>query len=116
MKPMTTTKLALVAESERLRSATLADLKQLQVSSSRLATQARTVTFLAASGLALIAGSALLGRRPGTLKSSRTSASIPSPILGIGLVAGLWLASRFMPRQRNLPSLKDAAHVDATSP
>ena len=104
MKPTTTTKAALVAESERLRSVMLADLQQLQISSSRLASRAKTVTLLAASGLALIVGSALVCRRGGTANPSRAAASILSPIAGIGLVTGLWLASRCVRRQRNLDS------------
>lgn len=113
---MTITKAALVAESERLRAATLADLKHLQISSSRLASRAKTVALLTASGLALVAGCALVGRRLGPVKPSQTHASIPSPIVGIGLVAGLWLASRCVFRQRKIHSLAAAPHVDAFDP
>ena len=113
---MTIKKAALVAESERLRSVMLADLKQLQLSSSRLASRAKTVTLLAASGLALIAGSALVRRRLGPVKSSQTRTSIPSPLVGIGLVAGLWLASRCVFRERKYHSLESAPHVDVIEP
>ena len=99
---MTSTKAALVAENERVRCSTLADLKKLHVTSSRLASQAKTWTFLAASGLAVLAGSALVARRLGADKTSRPGAAISSPILSIGLVTGLWIASRLVPRRRNI--------------
>ena len=111
---MISSKTTLVAESEQLRSAMLADIETLQITSSKLAARARAWTFVAASSLALITGAALVTRRYGASKTTRPCALMPSPLLSIGLVTGLWISSRFRPRQRDISTNRPSPQVCAT--
>ena len=101
MNPITSTKAALVDESTQLRAAILQEIADLQRNSARFATRTKSLAIVAASSLALFAGFTLLARRQPSGKTSQHGGLVAAPLLGLGLVAGICIATR-SPFRRSL--------------